>query len=186
MEYDYIISKPPLDEDTLTHYGVLGMRWGVRRDIKKTGSISKKTKKKISDAMSKASYGKTKRMLNASDQIRADYEGDKLYYKNKKKKTLKTQAKAKKAESAAKQAKDITKSISNSAKSKGYKYETRDVDRLTNRAINNFAIGNAIGPYGGIISGAVTEVKSRKYKKKNKSENSPYSVRGTAYKKSYR
>lgn len=33
-----------LNEETLSHYGVIGMRWGVRRDLKKTGSVSKKTK----------------------------------------------------------------------------------------------------------------------------------------------
>lgn len=27
MEYDYIITKPPLDENTLAHYGVKGMKW---------------------------------------------------------------------------------------------------------------------------------------------------------------
>ena len=27
LTYDYIISKPPLDENTLTHYGVKGMKW---------------------------------------------------------------------------------------------------------------------------------------------------------------
>ncbi len=27
MSYDYIIEKPPLNEDTLAHYGVKGMKW---------------------------------------------------------------------------------------------------------------------------------------------------------------
>lgn len=29
--YDYITSKPPLDENTLAHYGVPGMKWGHRK-----------------------------------------------------------------------------------------------------------------------------------------------------------
>ena len=27
MVYDYITTKPPLDEDTLAHYGIKGMKW---------------------------------------------------------------------------------------------------------------------------------------------------------------
>lgn len=27
IDYDYIITKPPLDENTLAHYGVKGMKW---------------------------------------------------------------------------------------------------------------------------------------------------------------
>jgi len=35
MVYDYIITKPPLDEDTLAHYGVKGMKWRrVKNKIK--------------------------------------------------------------------------------------------------------------------------------------------------------
>lgn len=29
--------KPPLDEDLLMHYGIKGMKWGVRRGSSKTG-----------------------------------------------------------------------------------------------------------------------------------------------------
>lgn len=31
MYYDYITSKPPLNEETLAHYGVKGMKWKRRK-----------------------------------------------------------------------------------------------------------------------------------------------------------
>lgn len=36
MIYDYIITKPPLNEDTLAHYGVKGMKWKKRKAKKKS------------------------------------------------------------------------------------------------------------------------------------------------------
>jgi len=44
MTYDYIITKPNLDEDLLMHYGVKGMKWRKRK-----GTTSKplSRKKKI-------------------------------------------------------------------------------------------------------------------------------------------
>lgn len=45
MEYDGVILKPDLD-DALEHYGVLGMKWGVRRYQDKNGNLTEKGKKK--------------------------------------------------------------------------------------------------------------------------------------------
>lgn len=44
-QYDYIINKPELNEDTLAHYGIKGMKWrkhlkGVKAKI--TGGIKQK------------------------------------------------------------------------------------------------------------------------------------------------
>ena len=53
MKYDYIITKPELNEDTLAHYGIPGMKWGVRK--RTYGSVNprlaknKQTKKVASD-----------------------------------------------------------------------------------------------------------------------------------------
>lgn len=33
--YDYIITKPELNEDTLAHYGIKGMKWKKRKDKKR-------------------------------------------------------------------------------------------------------------------------------------------------------
>lgn len=44
-----VIDKPPLDEDLLVHFGIKGMRWGVRKSSSSGGSSKKKmsTKKKV-------------------------------------------------------------------------------------------------------------------------------------------
>lgn len=38
MEYDYIINKPELNEETLAHYGVKGMKWKHRKARMKTAA----------------------------------------------------------------------------------------------------------------------------------------------------
>lgn len=42
--YDYVIYKPELNEDTLAHYGVKGMKW--RKVKAKISSLKNKNKKK--------------------------------------------------------------------------------------------------------------------------------------------
>lgn len=44
MEYDYIITKPPLDDETLMHYGIKGMKWR-RKKGRKSKTISRSRKK---------------------------------------------------------------------------------------------------------------------------------------------
>lgn len=58
--YDYIITKPPLDEDTLTHYGVKGMRWR-RRKKKNQNRTGDKSRAGVStrSAMRQASQART-------------------------------------------------------------------------------------------------------------------------------
>lgn len=43
MIYDYITTKPPLNNETLAHYGIKGMKWRRR----KNKTIDKKTKERI-------------------------------------------------------------------------------------------------------------------------------------------
>ena len=40
-QYDYIINKPELNEDTLAHYGVKGMKWRRRKGSTVAGSGDK-------------------------------------------------------------------------------------------------------------------------------------------------
>lgn len=51
MTYDYIITKPPLNEDTLAHYGVKGMKWRQHNKAmyQKTGSEAYKILSEWSD-----------------------------------------------------------------------------------------------------------------------------------------
>ena len=37
MTYDGVIEKPELNEDLLMHYGVPGMKWGVRKEVERVG-----------------------------------------------------------------------------------------------------------------------------------------------------
>lgn len=55
MIYDGVINKPPLNEETLAHYGVLGMKWGVRKNPEKayskaTKELAKRKKKVVKAA----------------------------------------------------------------------------------------------------------------------------------------
>lgn len=57
--YDGVAMKPELD-DALRHYGVLGMRWGVRRAEKKGGVRTKKKAKVFNDLYAKRKVATSK------------------------------------------------------------------------------------------------------------------------------
>lgn len=63
MIYDGVINKPPLNEETLAHYGVLGMKWGVRKNPEKAYSKATKELAKRKKKVVKADK-KYKRALN--------------------------------------------------------------------------------------------------------------------------
>lgn len=70
--YDGVILKPDLSDETLEHYGVKGMKWGVRRYEQKGGTKTKKRIKKFRDAeqkyeRAKANYSTS---LTKADQKR--------------------------------------------------------------------------------------------------------------------
>lgn len=53
-DYDYIITKPPLNEDTLAHYGVKGMKWRKHKTV--TGPLTGDTAYKIISGWSDKEY----------------------------------------------------------------------------------------------------------------------------------
>lgn len=59
------LDKPPLDEDTLAHYGVMGMKWGVRKNPEK--AIYKASKK--SDKYDKKIYKTNKKYIKEAKKV---------------------------------------------------------------------------------------------------------------------
>lgn len=50
-QYDYVITKPPLDEDTLAHYGVKGMKWHKHLKRKIANFLDRKNNKARSNRL---------------------------------------------------------------------------------------------------------------------------------------
>jgi len=59
------LDKPPLDEDTLAHYGVMGMKWGIRKNPDK--AVQKASKK--SDKYAKKIYKTNKKYLKEAKRV---------------------------------------------------------------------------------------------------------------------
>lgn len=66
MYYDYVVSKPPLDE-ALAHYGVMGMKWGVRKDPERAYS---KAREKSDSLRKKARISSQKKVEKASKKTK--------------------------------------------------------------------------------------------------------------------
>lgn len=70
-EYDYDSNKPELSDEALAHYGVLGMKWGVRKSRNKTGrkrkSFRSEVRAKLRKKKAKKKYSVTRDAITAKD-----------------------------------------------------------------------------------------------------------------------
>ena len=170
---------PDYYNDYLAHYGVMGMKWGVRKDLRKFGSISEKTKKKMKKAMSKASYRKTRRMLNGLEDMKSDYRSEYEEHKSKNK-----SGDAKRTKSNISKLENISKQWQNSAKKKNYKYGVnKDVTRYSRKTRRGNQLANTLGygllgPIGGVGASAsylaYASNAHKKYTDKTKGKTSAY------------
>lgn len=89
MEENKIIQQEELQEEELMHYGILGMKWGVRRYQRPDGSLTNAGKKRYNSEIEslkaeKAKVDKVHKNLNAAkrmqarkDKLEADIEAQK-------------------------------------------------------------------------------------------------------------
>ena len=91
--YDYIVNKPELNEDTLAHYGIKGMKWRKRKN-KFKDSVDyelKKKKKKVLDNylgpndLTQKGYPSSRSQLNGGgvgQRLGGIYSGRRKYQAN--------------------------------------------------------------------------------------------------------
>ncbi len=89
MEYDYIITKPELNEDTLAHYGVLGMKWGHRKLDRQLAGV-KKAKSRNAAARAKYSSFRNERYNKKISKAKGKGKLDKAAAYSAKKKKFNT------------------------------------------------------------------------------------------------
>lgn len=194
--YDGVITKPPLDEDTLMHYGVKGMRWGHRKSPEQRVQY---LKRKRDRALKRASYTQELDNKYAENSVnrrirRNERKNKKLLAKGYTQEHIDTKKGGNRRKALIKEAKDQQqytheanrkysqiindnysakiKAVNNPEfkKSKTYKNAT---NRYKRQKVSDF-VNSATSIYltgGAVTGGQITRlqyVRQEKYKKKNK------------------
>lgn len=187
MVYDGVTTKPDLDE-ALKHYGVPGMRWGVRHDRdKKTGRLNDKTRKKLRKGIDvTSSRGKIRRRLNNLENSKVDFlgkvAGEKITQNKYKSKLEKSKAKGKTkkvdkyTEKLAKSKKiqklneqyikDLDSAIKDVYKigSKNYDISKKQIYKQTSKGkASSFSSAYALGILGALGMSAAQTAEAKKY-----------------------
>lgn len=124
--------------DELYHYGVLGMKWGVRRYQNKDGSLTAKGKKRYSSDASDASKSDKKENTKPKKKSVSEMSDEEL-------------TKAIKRLEIEKRYRDLTKESRQSEISKGRAFANRVIEKIGENTLTNLGtqaanhvIGNAI------------------------------------------
>lgn len=111
-----------MSEETLSHYGVLGMKWGVRKKTESSGGVGRRSveeKKKIGEAVNAEAFRKERaKAEKAAEKERKKHESD-----------LKKAAKA-----AARGAKKAASALKKGAKAASEKHAANKADRAKKAA----------------------------------------------------
>lgn len=163
------------DDNYIQHYGIMGMKWGVRRYQNEDGTLTPEGMRRYSgDIDSKSSALKIQRKLNNADKISSDYVGRtignletarKLRAKGKNEKAEKFEKQARKDMNTSKSIDSETWKVYAKAVENGMNVKVKDVMRMTDKAGSDAYLAQMIaGLPGGLINATI---KSIKYTKAN-------------------